>query len=90
MLRARDRDRPGVVLDARQRLGAVYPHVVEIELRPAVQGGTQGTLAIDLSKTSAIEAMQTFWLDSIGVPPTEAQRQLLEMAVEAAQREDVA
>ena len=81
---------PGVVLDARQRLGAVYPHVVEIALRPAVPDGTPGSVAIELSKTSAMDAIQAFWRESTGVPPSDAERQLLQRAVAAAQREDVA
>ena len=80
----------GVVLDARQRLAALYPHVVEIELRPALPGGHSGSAAIELSKTSAMDAIQAFWLDSTGAPPCEAERRLLETAVAASQREDLA
>jgi exonuclease SbcD len=79
---------PGVVLDARQRLSAVYPHVVEIELRPAVQGGAHGAAVIELSKTSAMAAIEAFWLDSLGELPTEGERTLLEQAIAAVQREE--
>lgn len=73
----------GVVLDARQRLSAVYPHVVEIELRPPVSAGDHGGSTFDLAKTSPAEAVDAFWLASIGSSPTDDQRALMHEAIEA-------
>jgi exonuclease SbcD len=72
---------PGVVLDAKQRLSVVYPHVVEIELRPPVQAGAKSDRAFELGKVSAAEAVESFWLASTGSPPSSDERALLHQAV---------
>jgi len=79
---------PGVVLDARQRLSVVYPHVVEIELRPPVQAGATSDRGFELGKMSAAEAVESFWLASTGSPPTGDERALLHQALANAERRE--
>jgi exonuclease SbcD len=74
----------GVVLDAKQRLTAVYPHVVEIVLAPPMQPGGV-TTAIDRRTMSATEAADAFWLASVGAPPTPPQQHLLHSAIAEAE-----
>ncbi len=74
---------PGVVLDAKQRLAVVYPHVVEIVLDPPkVQGATRTT--IDQRTMSATDAADAFWLASVGTPPTPDEEAVLHEAIFAA------
>lgn len=78
----------GPVLDAKQRLAAVYPHVVEIVLEPPVaEGRGSSGLVVDRRVVSAAEAADAFWKESIGEAPTAAQRDLLHRAIEHAQRQ---
>jgi len=74
----------GVVLDAKQRLTAVYPHVVEIVLAPPVRDG-EAAAAIDRRTMSAAEAADAFWLASVGSPPTDPQQHLLHTALAEAE-----
>lgn len=77
---------PGVVLDAKPRLSQVYPHVVEIVLRPPVAGaGVGGGEAVDRRVVSATEAADAFWLASVGAPPTPEQAELLHAAITVAE-----
>jgi exonuclease SbcD len=76
----------GVVLDAKQRLAAVYPHVVEIELKPQVEVGSETHSAIDLVNLSGVEAVEAFWVASVGEPPSDNQRGLLHQAIADAER----
>ncbi len=73
---------PGVVLDAKQRLAAVYPFVVEIVLAPPVAEGVgaSGTV-LDRRVVSATEAADAFWRESIGEQPTPSQQALLHAAI---------
>lgn len=75
----------GVVLDAKQRLAAVYPHVVEIELRPPLSDPEGRPDLIDHRKVTALEAVQLFWVASVGEEPSPAERDLLERALADAQ-----
>jgi len=75
----------GVVLDAKPRLAKVYPHVVEIVLRPPVVAGGAGGAAVDRRVVSATEAAGAFWVASTGGPPTSEQTELLHQAIAAAE-----
>ena len=75
----------GVVLDAKPRLAKVYPHVVEIVLRPPVVAGGVGGAAVDRRVVSATEAADAFWQASTGGPPTAEQTELLHQAIAAAE-----
>ncbi|MFZ4809766.1 MAG: exonuclease SbcCD subunit D [Ilumatobacteraceae bacterium] len=71
---------PGVVLDAKQRLTAVYPHVVEIDLRPAVPAGDRAPAAVRRS-LAPLDAVEAFWIESTSQPPTAAERDVLHQAL---------
>lgn len=73
----------GVVLDAKRRLGEVYPHVVEIVPRPAVPEGVGETPVVIGRERSAVEVVDEFWQRSTGGPPTPGQRALLHEALAA-------
>jgi exonuclease SbcD len=76
----------GVVLDAKPRLSQVYPHVVEIVLRPPMAaGGVGGGAAVDRRVVSATEAADSFWAASTGGPPTPEQAELLHAAITVAE-----
>jgi DNA repair protein SbcD/Mre11 len=76
----------GVVLDAKPRLSQVYPHVVEIVLRPPMAaGGVGGGAAVDRRVVSATEAADSFWVASTGTPPTPEQAELLHTAITVAE-----
>lgn len=77
---------PGAVLDAKQRLSVVYPHVVEIDLRPPVLAGVGAGNPFERVKMSADEAVDAFWTWSIGSAPTELERSVLHQAVANAER----
>lgn len=72
----------GVVHDAKQRLSAVYPYVVEIVLdSPIAEGeGLTGSLA-NQRTMSPVEVADAFWNESVGEPPTESQASLLHTAL---------
>ena len=79
---------PGVVLDAKQRLSAVYPHVVEIELRPTNADGTplvDTGVAVDRRSQSPAEITMAFWEAVVGSPPGDDERHLLHRAIEHAE-----
>jgi hypothetical protein len=68
------------VLDAKQRLTAVYPHVVEIDLRPAVPAGDRAPAAVRRS-LAPLDAVEAFWIESTSQPPTAAERDVLHQAL---------
>jgi exonuclease SbcD len=74
---------PGYVVDAKSRLQARFPHVVEVVLAPvrpdavATQGGGAGAVR----RMAPLEAAVGFWLDVTGDEPTEVERSLLESAL---------
>jgi len=76
-----------VVLDAKKRLTAVYPHVIEIELRP--EGAADG-ISITTGETrslSALESARTFWCAVVGSEPTAEEQAVLTDAIAHAERE---
>ena len=75
---------PGVVLDAKRRLTAVYPHVVEIVLDPPIVD-VGGRAAVDRRTMSATEAADLFWLASVGGEPSADERDLLHRAIRTAE-----
>ena len=76
---------PGVVLDAKMRLQAVYPDVIEIEMRPEGKPvGPDGLPASDARRISAIEAVELFWREATDTDPTAAERELIGAALTAA------
>ncbi|MEY4338798.1 MAG: hypothetical protein RLZ14_648 [Actinomycetota bacterium] len=79
---------PGVVLDAKQKLSAVYPHVVEIVLRPTNADGTpvvDSGAVIDRHSQSPAEIAEAFWEASVSSAPAGAERALLHSAIEHAE-----
>lgn len=70
----------GVVLDARQRLATVYPHVVEIVLAPP-QHSSAGATVVDRRRQSPLEIADLFWQDSTGSAPTEDEQAMLHAAI---------
>ncbi len=75
----------GVVLDARQRLSAVYPHVVEIVLQPPLAEGDAARATIDRRQVSATQAADAFWMASLGTQPTDDEREVLHRAITEAE-----
>jgi exonuclease SbcD len=77
---------PGPVLDARQRLQAVYPHVVEVDLRPSISGVGTGDLAAADTRRSLdpLEVAAGYWTDLYGVAPTDAEAALIASTVHEA------
>ncbi len=79
---------PGVVLDAKQKLSTVFPHVVEIVPRPA--GGADTSVAPPVraaaAHTDPADAVVAFWRAATGGPPSPAEQALLLDAVEAGRR----
>ncbi len=76
-----------VVLDAKKRLSAVYPHVIEIELQP--EGATDG-ISINASgarSLSALESARTFWCAVVGSEPTDDERRVLVDAIAHGEKE---
>ncbi|MEY4173907.1 MAG: hypothetical protein RI900_1072 [Actinomycetota bacterium] len=76
---------PGVVLDAKQRLSAVFPNVVEIEMRPLGDDGKPLVSAIglvDRKQQTPAEVADQFWAESTGSPPTQRQRNLMHAAIQ--------
>jgi len=77
----------GVVLDAKQRLSAVYPFVVEILLAPA--GPTLASpAAADRRPGSAspLSTMEAFWRENTGEAPSPSQSTLIKAALDEAER----
>lgn len=71
----------GVVLDARQRLSAVYPHVVEIVLDPPLADGEATRSTVDRRQVSATQAADAFWMASVGIEPSDDERAVLHRAI---------
>ena len=75
---------PGVVLDAKQRLSAVFPNVVDVEMRPIGDDGKPIVpvgAAVDRKRLTPAEIADQFWVDSVGSPPAERQQLLLHTAL---------
>ena len=72
---------PGVVLDAKQRLSAIYPHVVEIVLSPPIISGDDGETPLDRNTVTPSEAATLFWIDSTGDEPSAEQLEVLHAAI---------
>lgn len=79
---------PGVVLDAKQRLSVVYPHVVEIVPRPTVESGSVVTPPVRAAAahTDPAEAVVAFWRAATGAPPSPAEQALLFDAIASGRR----
>jgi DNA repair protein SbcD/Mre11 len=77
----------GVVLDAKARLSAVYPYVVEIELRPDGCVDPPDIHAVDVSRLEPLHAASAFWAEVVGSPPTPDEAALLGDALAAATAE---
>jgi exonuclease SbcD len=75
---------PGVVLDARQRLAAVFPHVVEIVLEPPPLAGDEHRSSVDGAALTPTQIADLFWTQSIGEEPTDEQRAMLHAAIDDA------
>jgi hypothetical protein len=69
------------VLDAKQRLLALYPHVVEIVLSPPIISGGDGETPLDRNMVTASEAAEHFWIASTGSEPSAEQLELLHAAI---------
>lgn len=78
----------GVVLDAKQRLAAVYPNVVEIILAPEVAHDDPTPVSIDRVALAPAQVANKFWLQSVGVEPDDDERELLHAALAAAEAGD--
>lgn len=75
---------PGAVLDAKARLQAVYPFVVEVELRPAPRPGDDVRVPVHLRRRMRPgEAAVEFWRDVHAQAPDDAHRELLESGLSA-------
>lgn len=72
---------PGVVLDAKQRLAAVYPSVVEIILAPPKVDGTDPDGVVERATQTPAQVADRFWLQSVGSEPTDDERLLLHTAL---------
>ncbi len=78
---------PGVVLDAKQRLSALYPNVVEIVLSPPVVMRGDGETPLDRNTVTPSEAATLFWIDSTGDEPSAEQLEVLHAAIAKAAAE---
>lgn len=79
---------PGVVLDAKQRLSAVYPHVVEVVLKPTNPDGTplvDTGAVVDRRTQTPADIAEAFWQASVGAEPLQPERELLHRAIEHAE-----
>ena len=75
---------PGAVLDAKQRLSTVYPHVVEILLEPSsAEWTTEVAAALDRRQRPPSEVADEFWRFATGGDPTPSQRSILHAAIAA-------
>lgn len=77
----------GVVLDAKARLAEVYPHVVEVELRPAGVPTTVGARPLQVADVDPLDVTRSFWADVNGTEPTDAELDLLRRALHHAHAE---
>ena len=72
----------GVVIDAKQKLSAVYPYVVEIVLDSPIEEGVGLTGALANQRSmSPVEVADAFWKESVGEVATPSQAQLLHTAI---------
>lgn len=78
---------PGVVLDAKQRLAQVYPYVVEIVLAPPTLPLGTSADPVDRRSHTPEQVVDRFWLDAVGVEPTDAERAWLHDALVAARQD---
>jgi exonuclease SbcD len=78
---------PGVVLDAKQRLAQVYPYVVEIVLAPPTLPLGTSADPVDRRSHTPEQVVDRFWLDAVGVEPTDAERSWLHGALVAARQD---
>lgn len=81
---------PGVVLDAKQRLLAVFPNVVDVEMQPVGDDGkpmvyTAGL--VDRKQQTPGEVADQFWAASTGSPPTQRQQHMLHAAIQQAEEQ---
>lgn len=75
----------GAVLDAKDRLSAVYPHVVEIILQPVLSLAAGGPISShELPVLRPTEVADRFWESVVGTEPDDDERSLLHEAVIAA------
>jgi len=74
---------PGYVLDAKGRLQARFPHVVEVVPRPAERDtpGPADRGGAVRRRLAPLDAALGFWRDVAGEEPTEVERSLLEAAL---------
>jgi exonuclease SbcD len=69
----------GYVVDAKSRLLARFPHVVEVVHEPATAEGLSGVASPERRRRLApLDAAVGFWLDVTGEEPEEVERSLLE------------
>lgn len=80
---------PGVVLDAKARLAAVYPHVVEIvPERPVDPDGAAAVLVAGQRRVmSATEVADSFWRAATHGDPSPDQQELLHSVLARAEQE---
>jgi exonuclease SbcD len=57
------------VLDAKARLAELYPHVVEVQLRPLGRHPEEAAAPSDVRDLSPLEAARAFWEAAEGAPP---------------------
>jgi len=75
----------GAVIDAKARLQAVYPFVVEVELRPAAASAGEGCVPVHhRRRLRPAEAAAAFWHDVHAAEPSGAERELLAAGLDAA------
>ena len=80
-----------VVLDAKRRLSVLYPHVVEIEMKPQAEDGTELVATGAPTNRGSLKPMELFdrfWHYSTGESPTADQRRLAEAGFAAAATEE--
>ena len=78
---------PGAVIDAKARLQAVYPLVVEVELRPAIAADSPDRIPVHhRRRLQPAEAAAAFWHDVHAADPGDAERELLARGLDAVMR----
>jgi exonuclease SbcD len=68
----------GYVVDAKSRLQARFPHVVEIVHEPTVVEGAAAAVVTGRRRLAPLDAAVGFWTDVTGEAPAELERALLE------------
>ena len=74
------------VLDAKARLEALYPHIVEVRLEPAGGRATAVGPAVEIHELRPIDAVTGFWTDLEGSEPEGDLLDILISAVATAER----